>query len=76
MRRSFNNVSRQVAGEIVTRAMVGHSTEAMTAHDEVISLDEKRAALSAAPGKLGSDLPPAGDRCWGSEKNAGVSTGG
>jgi hypothetical protein len=75
MQRSFNNLSRQVAGEIVTRAMVGHSTEAMTAHDSVISLDEKRAALDAALGKLGEDSAAGGDHRWGSGKTGGVSTG-
>lgn len=72
MRRSLNNLSRQVAGEIATRAMMGHSTEAMTAPDAVISLDEKRLALNAALGKLGQKKAA----CWGSDETAGLSTSG
>jgi integrase len=32
LRRTFNNLSRQVAGDIVTRSITGHVTEAMTEH--------------------------------------------
>jgi integrase len=31
-RRTFNNLSRQIAGEIVTRSITGHVTQAMTEH--------------------------------------------
>ncbi len=32
LRRTFNNLSRQVAGEIVARSITGHVTQAMTEH--------------------------------------------
>jgi len=32
LRRTFNNLSRQVAGNIVTRAITGHVTDEMTEH--------------------------------------------
>ncbi len=32
LRRTFNNLSRQIAGNIVTRAITAHVTEEMTEH--------------------------------------------
>lgn len=58
MRRTFNNLARIAAGEIVARAMTGHATTAMTEHYSHVSLDEKHKALDAA---LGSLPNPQGD---------------
>jgi len=44
LRRTYNNLLRQVAEGAVVRSIVGHTTEAMTEHYSVISLNEKRAA--------------------------------
>lgn len=42
--RTFNNIARQVAGEIVTRSITGHVTQAMTEHYSHVGRDEKLAA--------------------------------
>jgi integrase len=52
MRRTFNNLARQAAGEIVTRAMTGHMTPAMTEHYSQVTLAEKTKALENALGAL------------------------
>lgn len=52
MRRTFNNLARQAAGDIVARAMTGHSTEAMTEHYSHVTLGEKAKAIDAALGKV------------------------
>lgn len=52
MRRTFNNLARLAAGDIVARAMTGHATTAMTMHYSHVSLDEKHKALDAAMGSL------------------------
>lgn len=44
-RRTFNNLARQVAGEIVTRAITGHVTPAMTEHYSHVGVEEKRDAV-------------------------------
>jgi integrase len=46
-RRTFNNIARQVAGEIVTRAITGHVTQAMTEHYSHVGRDEKLAAAGS-----------------------------
>jgi integrase len=46
LRRTFNNLSRQVAGEIVTRSITGHVTTAMTEHYSHVDAREKLAAAS------------------------------
>ncbi len=43
-RRTFNNLSRQVAGEIVTRSITGHVTQSMTEHYSHVGGAEKLAA--------------------------------
>jgi integrase len=43
-RRTFNNIARQVAGEIVTRSITGHVTQAMTEHYSHVGSAEKLAA--------------------------------
>jgi integrase len=53
MRRTFNNLVRQAAGEIAARAIVGHATEGMTEHYSNVTPIEKHEALKRA---LGTDL--------------------
>lgn len=50
MRRTFNNILRQSAGEVVTRSIVGHTTVAMTALYSSVGLAEQQAAQQAALG--------------------------
>jgi integrase len=47
LRRTFNNLSRQVAGEIVTRSITGHVTSAMTEHYSHVGSQEKMAAAGS-----------------------------
>jgi integrase len=60
-RRTFNNLSRQVAGEIVTRSITGHVTQSMTEHYSHVGGEEKLAAagqivrLVFAPAEKKSD---------------------
>ena len=61
MRRTFNNLARQAAGDIVARAMTGHSTEAMTEHYSHVTLEEKTRALGKVLGfvvGVGPQLAP------------------
>ncbi len=44
LRRTFNNLARQVAGEIVTRSITGHVTAQMTEHYSFVDRAEKLAA--------------------------------
>ena len=44
LRRTFNNLSRQIAGEIVTRSITGHVTQSMTEHYSHVGGAEKLAA--------------------------------
>jgi integrase len=59
-RRTFNNIARQVAGEIVTRSITGRVTQAMTEHYSHVGREEKLAAarsvvrLVFGPGGRGS----------------------
>jgi integrase len=46
-RRTFNNIARQVAGEIVTRSITGHVTPAMTEHYSHVGREEKLAAAGS-----------------------------
>jgi len=46
LRRTFNNLSRQVAGDIVTRSITGHVTAAMTEHYSHVDAREKLQAAS------------------------------
>jgi hypothetical protein len=46
LRRTFNNLSRQLNGEIVTRSMTGHVTAAMTEHYSHVGRDENLAAVT------------------------------
>jgi integrase len=71
-RRTFNNLARQVAGDIVTRSITGHVTGAMTEHYSHVGLGEKlRAAnniVRLVPGLSKSPAPPSnGGSCGGSK---------
>jgi integrase len=46
LRRTFNNLARQVAGDIVTRSITGHVTASMTEHYSHVGADEKLRAAS------------------------------
>lgn len=46
-RRTFNNIARQVAGQIVTRSITGHVTQAMTEHYSHVGREEKLAAAGS-----------------------------
>lgn len=67
LRRTFNNLARQVAGDIVTRSITGHVTVAMTEHYSHVDAREKLAAskvlLLLAPAnevgdQVGDPMPP------------------
>jgi integrase len=55
LRRTFNDLSRQVAGEIVTRSITGHVTQAMTEHYSHVG-DGERVSAGSAVARL--VLPP------------------
>jgi integrase len=44
LRRSFNNLARQVTTDQILKSMLGHTTDAMTEHYSMIGAQEKRAA--------------------------------
>jgi integrase len=50
MRRTSNNLIRKTAGEIVARAITGHTTQQMTQHYSEVDHDERTAVLRAAFG--------------------------
>ena len=54
LRRTFNNLARQVATGQIVRAIVGHTTEAMTGHYSLIGTDETQ-AVQAAVIRLAND---------------------
>jgi integrase len=77
LRRTFNNLSRQVAGAIVTRAITGHVTEEMTEEyshvdraekvrtaDQVVALAGLRASAPANDVAVTALNAPAGGD-WG-----------
>ena len=69
LRRTFNNLARQVAGDIVTRSITGHATAAMTEHYSHVDAREKLAAAS----KILLLLAPAsqvGESRWGTQPAA------
>ena len=47
LRRTWNNIARQVAEGMVVRSMIGHADEAMTEHYSMVLDDEKRKAATA-----------------------------
>jgi integrase len=54
LRRTFNNLSRQVADRLVTMSLVGHTTDAMHAHYSQVTIAEKSAAQAAVRALLPS----------------------
>jgi integrase len=57
LRRTFNNLSRQVAGNIVTRAITGHVTEEMTEHYSHVDRAEKLRAADQVVALAGIRAP-------------------
>ena len=47
LRHIFNNLARQVATGQIVRAIVGHTTEAMTGHYSLVRPDETQAVQTA-----------------------------
>jgi integrase len=66
LRRTFNNLSRQLNGEIVTRSMTGHVTEAMTEHYSHVGREEKLAAMGRIAQLVALAEPPSGGSSGGS----------
>jgi len=75
LRRTFNNLSRQVAGAIVTRAITGHVTEEMTEHDSHVDRAEKLRAADQVV-VLAGLRAPANDVAEPSAPASGRSGGG
>jgi integrase len=76
LRRTFNNIARQIAGDIVTRAITGHVTADMTEHYSHVGREEKLKVagqiVRLVPGLVGGDVPvttPSGGSGGGSETN-------
>jgi integrase len=61
LRRTFNNLARQVAGDIVTGSVASHVTAAMTEHYSHVGLGEKLRAANnierLVPGPLEAPCP-------------------
>jgi integrase len=70
LRRTFNNLSRQLNGEIVTRSMTGHVTAAMTEHYSHVGREEKLAAMGRLAQLVTLPEPPSGGSGGGSESEA------
>lgn len=45
LRRTFNNLARQVTTDQILKSMLGHVTDAMTEHYSLVGADEKQAAV-------------------------------
>jgi integrase len=56
MRKTANNLLRQVAGDVVARAMIGHATEEMTHLYSNVDADERARAHQAAFGQAFSGV--------------------
>jgi integrase len=69
LRRSFNNRSRQVAGEIVTRSITGHVSQEMTEHYSHVGREEKLAAAASVVKLVFGERPE-------EERSASWGTGG
>jgi len=75
LRRTFNNLSRQVAGNIVTRAITGHVTEEMTEHYSHVDRAEKLRAADQVVA-LAGPRAPANDTAAPNAPARGGSGGG
>ena len=62
LRRTFNNLVRQVATGEVVRSMTGHVTEAMTEHYSHVELEEKRRAVATVFRDLATESGRSGGR--------------
>lgn len=62
LRRTFNNLARQVAAAQVVKSITGHTTDAMLEHYSMIGLDEKadaaRLVMALVQGQKSSEPPP------------------
>ena len=68
LRRTFNDLTRRAGADgLVTRALTGHVTEAMTEYYSTVGLDEKRAAVAGVVGLV--SLPKTGDRTGDGGRN-------
>lgn len=77
MRRTFNNLVRQAAGDIAARAIVGHATAAMTEHYSDVTVVEKHRALMRAMGSdLAAKVRSVGDRVGEPQQKAANSAEG
>ena len=56
MRRTWNNIARQLADGMVVRSMIGHADKAMTEHYSRVGIDEKRVAAEAVARVVGAPL--------------------
>ena len=61
LRRTFNNLVRQVASGEVVRAMTGHVTERMTEHYSHVGANEKHDAVRRALGLVARSATESGD---------------
>src|SRR5262245_9700651 len=64
LRRTFNNLARQVTSCEVVRSITGHVTNAMTEHYSHIAIAEKRAAVARVL-RLLHENPPKWGIKWG-----------
>jgi|GEM_PF-1209648 len=75
-RRTFNNIARQVAGDIVTRSITGHVTPAMTEHYSHVGRAEKLAAAGSVVRLVfGGPLSPTLSPLRGARETEGGSGG-
>ena len=76
LRRTFNNLSRQVAGNIVTRAITGHVTEEMTEHYSHVDRAEKLRAADQVVALAGLRAPANDNTAAPTAPASGGSGGG
>lgn len=74
-RRTFNNIARQVAGEIVTRSITGHVTQAMTEHYSHVGREEKLAAAGGVVRLVFAGKTEASGGKSGGEPDPGAPSG-
>ena len=76
LRRTFNNLSRSVAGNIVTRAITGHVTEEMTEHYSHVDPAEKLRAADQVVALAGLRAPANDNTARLTHPQVGGSGGG
>jgi integrase len=67
LRRTFNNLARQVTSGEVVRAITGHVTQSMTEHYSHIGAGEKRAAVASIVALMKGSSSKSGGSSGGSE---------